>query len=64
MPKETFIQFKEVTKIQKLPFTIYADFVKLEIPVVPDMHMFLYKGLTGWIGILSNHYAKENNPEI
>ena len=31
MPKENFIQFKEVTKMQKLPFTIYADFETLNV---------------------------------
>ena len=31
MPKETFIQFKEVTEMQKLPFTIYADFETLNV---------------------------------
>ena len=38
--------------------------VKLEIPVDPDMHMFFDKGLTGGISIVSNHYAKANNPEV
>ena len=31
MPKETFIHFKELTKMQKLPFTIYADFETLNV---------------------------------
>ena len=33
LPKENFIYFKEITKMQKIPFTIYADFETLNTKV-------------------------------
>ena len=35
--------------------------VKLEIPMDPDIHIFIDLGLRGGISMVANHYAKANN---
>ena len=38
--------------------------IELEIPTDPDLHMFFDRSLIGGISIVSNHYAKANNPRL
>ena len=46
IPKDTWIKFKEVTKMQKLPFTIYADFETINVKITscePDRNSYTVK---------------------
>jgi hypothetical protein len=38
--------------------------VQLEIPLDPDMHIMFDRGMRGGISIVTNQYAKANNPDV
>ena len=46
IPKDTWIKFKEVTKMQKLPFAIYADFETINVKITscePERNSYTVK---------------------